>query len=205
MPADNGLRGIYTTAMDSGTPLIANARRRGVRSEQSIQRIMDDVRRIFRRVDALSRRAERVTGLTSPQLWALKVLREMGSVDVPTLARRMGLHPSTLGRMLERLVSRGFVEWRKPRRAGGPARAACTAKGEYFGSRAPAVAQSLLLDGLKRLTPDGLASVSAGTQRLVHMLGARETPAQLLFSEEINLQPVRPARRARKTSPPESA
>jgi len=166
---------------------------------------MDDVRRIFRRVDALSRRAERVTGLTSPQLWTLKVLRETGSIDVPTLARRMGLHPSTLGGVLERLVSKGFVEWRRPRRAGGLPRAAVTKEGEYFGSRAPAVAQVLLLDGLNRLTADGLASVAAGTQRLVHMLGAKETPAQLLFSDEVNLQPARRARRVGNTPGPGSA
>lgn len=166
---------------------------------------MDDVRRIFRRVDALSRRAERVTGLTSPQLWALKVLRESGSIDVPTLARRMGLHPSTLTGVLERLASKGLVEWRRPRRAGGLPRAAVTREGEYFGSRAPAVVQVLLLDGLKRLTPDGLASVSAGVQRLVHMLGAEETPAQLLFSEEVNLRSGRRGRRAPKTAPPENA
>ena len=176
----------------------AGSRRRGLRSEQSIPRIMDDVRRIFRRVDALSRRAERVTGLTSPQFWTLKVLRETGSVDVPTLARRMGLHPSTLGGVLERLVSKGLVEWRRPRRTGGLPRAAVSRDGEYFGSRAPAVAQVLLLDGLKRLSADGLASVAAGTQRLVHMLGAEGTPAQLLFSDEVNLQPARRTRRERR-------
>jgi len=165
---------------------------------------MDDLRRIFRRVDALSRRAARVTGLTSPRLWALKVLKVTGSVDVATLARRMGLHPSTLGGVLERLASKGLVEWRRPRRAGGLPRAAVTREGEYFGSRAPAVVQVLLLDGLKRLSPDGLTSVSAGIQRLVHMLGAQETPAQLLFSEEVNLKPARRTRRSRKTPPPES-
>lgn len=157
---------------------------------------MDDVRRIFRRVDSLSRRAERVTGLTSPQLWALKVLGETGCGDVPTLARRMRLHPATLGRVLEHLAEKGFVEWRRPRRAGGERRVALTGEGEYFGSRAPAVAQGLLLDGLRRLTPEGLASVCSGVQRLVHMLGAGSSPAQLLFSEEVNLRPARRARRA---------
>lgn len=191
--------------MTSDTVRAPGARSRGVRSEQTIQRVMDQVRRIFRRVDALSRRAERVTGLTSPQLWTLKVLRESGCVDVPTLARRMRLHPSTLGKVLERLESRGLVEWRRPRRAGGPPRAAVTGGGEYIGARAPAVAQELLLDGLRRLSPDGLASVSSGVQRLVHMLGAAETPAQLLYSEEVNLHPRRRASRGPQPSPPERA
>jgi DNA-binding MarR family transcriptional regulator len=186
-------------------PSPTGSRHRAVRSEQSIQRIIDDIRRIFRRVGTLSRRAEHVTGLTSPQLWALKVLWETGSIDVPTLARRMGLHPSTLGGVLERLVGKGLVEWRRPRRAGGLPRAAVTRDGEYFASRAPAVAQVLLLDGLKRLSVDGLASVAAGTQRLVHMLGAEETPAQLLFSDEVNLQPVRRTRRARTAPGPQGS
>lgn len=180
----------------------ATIRRRGARSELAIQKVMDDVRRIFRRVDALSRRAERVTGLTGPQLWVLRTLREMGVVDVPTLARRMGLHPSTLDGMLERLESKGLVERRRPRRTAGRPRVALTAKGEYIAPRAPAVAQELLLDGLRQLSPDGLGGVSAGVQRLVQMLGARASPAQLLFSEEVNLRPVR---RARRSSRPASS
>lgn len=162
---------------------------------------MDDVRRIFRRVDSLSRRAEHVTGLTSPQLWALKVLRETGCGDVPTLARCMRLHPATLGRVLEGLVEKGFIEWRRPRRAGGEPRVALTGEGEYFGSRAPAVPQGLLLDGLRRLSPEGLASVCSGVQRLVHMLGARNSPAQLLFSDEVNLRSGETESKARGRRP----
>lgn len=162
---------------------------------------MDDVRRIFRRVDALSRRAERVTGLTGPQLWTLKVLTETGSTDVSTLARSMGLHDSTLARMLDRLVSKGLVEWRRPRRTGGSPRVAVSGDGEYVGARAPLVAQELLLDGLRRLSPEGRTSVSAGVNRLVRMLGAEKTPAQLLFSEEVNLRPARRAHGGRRDAP----
>ena len=152
-----------------------------------------------RRPLATGRARNRADG---PQLWALKFLRETGCVDIPTLARRMGLHPSTLGGVLERLVGKGLVEWRRPRRTGGLPRAAVTREGEYFGSRSPAVAQELLLDGLRRLSPDGLTSVSTGIARLVTMLGAKETPAQLLFSEEVNVHPARRQRRIRKASPP---
>lgn len=166
---------------------------------------MDDLRRSFRRIDALSRRVERVTGLTSQQLWALKTLRSAGRVDVARLARRMRLPPSTLGGVLDRLVGKGLVEWQRPRRAGGPPRASVTGAGDYLAASAPAVAQELLIEGLRRLSPNGLRNVSAGLHRLVHILGAEETPAQLLFSEEVNLSPDRRARRAGQTPDPETA
>ena len=179
---------------------VSKAHPRGTRGEQTIQRAMDDLRRIFRRVDALSRKVESVTGLTSPQLWALKVLRETGIVDPSTLARHMRLHPSTLAKVLERLIGKGLVEWRRPRRAGGPLRVALSREGDYISSRSPAVAQELMLNGLRRLSPEGLVSVTSGIARLVSMLGAKETPAHLLFSEEINMRPARRQRPNREAS-----
>lgn len=169
------------------------------RTDQVVQRVLDDLRRVFRRVETLSRRAERVTNLSSPQLWALKTLGETGAVDVATLARRMRLHPSTLAGVLERLAGKGLIEWRSARRSGGPPRASVTAEGRYIGTRAPAVAPQLLLQGLRRLSPEGLACVSEGIHRLVVILGAKQTPAHLLFSEEVNLRVVR---RARRRKPP---
>ena len=104
--------------------------------------------------------------------------------------------------MLERLVAKALSNGDGHVAPADPPRVALTREGDYIGSRSPAVAQELLLDGLRRLSTEGLTSVSTGTARLVTMLGAKETPAQLLFSEEVNVHPGRRQRFSQKASSP---
>ena len=49
------------------------------KSEQ-IAEIIDNLRRVFQVVHGQSKKAERETGLTSPQLWTIKVIAEAGSI-----------------------------------------------------------------------------------------------------------------------------
>ena len=56
---------------------------------QQIAEIIDNLRRVFQVVHGQSKKAERETGLTSPQLWTIKVISEAGSIRVSDLARRI--------------------------------------------------------------------------------------------------------------------
>jgi DNA-binding MarR family transcriptional regulator len=52
------------------------------------------------------------------------------------------------------------------------------------------VAQTLLVKGLESAPIDDLKIIAHGMALVVEMLGARETPPQLMFSTEVN-QPVK--------------
>jgi len=75
-----------------------------------VSEIIDDIRRVFQVVNEQSKKAKRETGLTGPQLWAIKTIAELSSVRVSDLARRMYLHPATVVGILNRLELQGLIK-----------------------------------------------------------------------------------------------
>ena len=77
--------------------------------EEAIPRIIDDLRRIFQAINEYAKSAERETGLTGPQLWALKILAQAAPMRVSDLARQMFLRPATVVGILDRLEAKGLT------------------------------------------------------------------------------------------------
>ena len=162
-----------------------------------ITEILDNLRRVFQVVHGYSRRAERVAGLTGPQLWAMKVLAESAPIRVTDLAWRMYLQPPTVVGILDRLEQQGQVARARSREDHRVVTVTLTAKGKQTVTKVPQVAQGLLLTGLKEMSSRQLEAISEGLELLVGILGARHIPPQLLFSKELNV----PARSGRKRTP----
>jgi DNA-binding MarR family transcriptional regulator len=161
------------------------AKKKDVQGE-AIGRVLDDLRRVFQVVHGYSKRAERVGGLTGPQLWAVKVLAESSPVRVSDLARRMYLHPSTVVGILDRLESGGLVQRTRSTEDRRVVTVSLTDKGNQLVAKTPEVAQGLLLTGLRALPHRELHAVETGLSLLVEVLGAQELPPRLLFSDEVN-------------------
>lgn len=159
-----------------------------------IKEILDNLRRVFQVVHGYSRRAERIAGLTGPQLWAMKVLAESAPIRVSDLAWRMYLRPPTVVGILDRLEQQGQVRRIRSTSDHRVVEVSLTEKGRETVLKVPQVAQGLLLTGLKDLDGKQLETVTQGLELLVGILGARTLPPQLLFSKEMNA-PRRPARR----------
>jgi len=151
-----------------------------------IAEILDNLRRVFQVVHGYSKRAERVAGFTGPQLWAMKVLAESAPIRVSDLARRMYLRPPTVVGILDRLERQGQVVRTRSKEDNRVVVVTLTAKGDRTVSKVPAVAQGLLLTGLKELDQNKLQTVSEGLELLVGILGAHSLPPQLLLSGEVN-------------------
>ena len=47
------------------------------RKTAAVAEIIDDIRRVFQVVNEQSKKAKRETGLTGPQLWAIKMIGEL--------------------------------------------------------------------------------------------------------------------------------
>ena len=154
--------------------------------------VVDNLRRIFQVVHGYSKRAERVAGLTGPQLWAVKVLSESPPIRVSELAKRMYLHPSTVVGILDRLESRGLTTRSRSLPDRRAVVVSLTGRGREFVAKTPAVAQGLILEGLEGLSERDLRIVSEGLERLVGILGAQKMPPRLLFSSEVNLPRAEP-------------
>jgi MarR family transcriptional regulator, organic hydroperoxide resistance regulator len=157
------------------------------RRDREIADVLDNLRRVFRVVHRYSKRAEKVGGLTGPQVWAMKVLAESAPIRVTDLARRMYLHPSTVVGILDRLEQRAQVTRTRSEKDHRVVTVSLTAKGRETVSKVPQIAQGLLLKGLKELSDGDLQTASEGLRRLVGILGVEGMSPPLLLSTEVNV------------------
>ena len=158
-----------------------------VRRDQEIADVLDNLRRVFRVVHRYSKRAEKVGGLTGPQVWAMKVIAESAPIRVTDLSRRMYLHPSTVVGILDRLEQQAQVARTRSEKDHRVVTVALTAKGRETVSKVPRIAQGLLLKGLKGLSDSELSTVSEGLRMMVGILGVEGMPPPLLLSPEVNV------------------
>jgi len=173
-----------------------------VRRDRDIAEVLDNLRRVFRVVHRYSKRAEKVGGLTGPQVWAMKVIAESAPIRVTDLSRRMYLHPSTVVGILDRLEQQAQVARTRSEKDHRVVTVALTAKGRETVSKVPRIAQGLLLKGLKGLTDSELSTVSEGLRMMVGILGVEGMPPPLLLSPEVN---VPEGKLTDETSTPEAA
>jgi DNA-binding MarR family transcriptional regulator len=149
--------------------------------------IIDNIRRVFKVVNEQSKRAEHETGITGPQLWAIKVIGDMSPIKVSDLASRMYLHPATVVGILDRLESRGLVKRERSKEDRRVVKVELTGEGKNVVKKAPQVAQGLLVAGLEELPIKKLKEIDSALEKLVQILGAQEIPPQLMISPEVNL------------------
>lgn len=154
---------------------------------KQIAEIVDNLRRVFQVVHGQSKRAERETGLTSPQLWTIKVVAEAECIRVSDLARRIYLHPATTVGILDRLEKKGLVSRTRSQEDRRVVHVRLTQEGLAIVEKSPQVAQGLLVAGLEKLSAQNLKNIDDGLGQMVAILGAQELPPQLILSTEVNL------------------
>jgi DNA-binding MarR family transcriptional regulator len=156
----------------------------------TVAEIIDNIRRVFQVVNEHSKQAERKTGLTGPQLWAIKTISQGAPIMVSEIAMRMHLHPATVVGILDRLETRGLVRRIRSQEDRRVVRVELTGPGEDLVKKAPEVAQGLLVSGLEQLKTKNLKTIAASLDQLVEILGAQRIPPKLILSPEVN-KPVK--------------
>jgi len=153
---------------------------------ETVSEILDNMRRVFQVVNEQSKKVERETGLTGPQLWAIKTIAQGAPIMVSEIARQMYLHPATVVGILDRLEKQDLVTRVRSNEDRRVVRVELTAKGAALVKKAPEVAQGLLVSGLERLPITRLKNIAEGLDQLVALLGAQGIPPQLMLSPEVN-------------------
>lgn len=147
---------------------------------------MDNIRRVLQVVNEKSKRIESETGLTGPQIWAVKTISELGRVRVSDLARAMYLHPATVVGILDRLEKRGLVVRERSNADRRVVDVALTAEGQLLVSCSPDVASNKIIHGLEALTGEQLGMIHRGLASLVTILDASNMLPHLMGAEEVN-------------------
>jgi DNA-binding MarR family transcriptional regulator len=142
--------------------------------------IIDNLRRVFQAINEYSRTAEKTTGLTGPQLWALKILDNASPIRVSDLAQRMYLRSATVVGILDRLELKGLVSRARSTDDRRAVDLYLTEMGKQLADKAPEVAQVMLVKGLDELTDEQFSVVEEGMKLMVSMLGAEHMTPQPL-------------------------
>ncbi|MDH4162631.1 MAG: MarR family transcriptional regulator [Nitrospirota bacterium] len=148
--------------------------------------IIDNLRRVFQVVNEHSKKAEKSSGITGPQLWAIKTISEKAPIRVSDLAHQMYLHPATVVGILDRLEARELVTRTRSSTDRRVVTIDLSEKGKELVRRAPEVAQGLLVAGLEKLSREKRKVIGEGLRYLVDILGVQEIPPKLMRSPEIN-------------------
>lgn len=147
---------------------------------ESAPEIIDNLRRVFQAINEYSKNAERLTGLTGPQLWALKILSTNAPLRVSSLARQMFLHPATVVGILDRLEAKGLVTRTRSTEDRRAVNLHLSASGKELVEKAPEIAQVMLVKGLDQLTDEQFSCVEEGLKQMVRILGAEHFTPQPL-------------------------
>jgi DNA-binding MarR family transcriptional regulator len=157
-----------------------------VKRPNSVAEIIDNLRRVFQVVNEQSKKAEHKTGLTGPQLWAIKTIAQEAPIMVSEIARRMYLHPATVVGILNRLERQGLVVRIRSTRDRRVVRVELTGHGRALVKKAPEVAQGLLVSGLEKLSSNKLNNIARALDEMAELLGAQHIPPRLMRSPEVN-------------------
>ena len=149
---------------------------------EEIPEVIDNLRRISQAISQYSRTAVKVTELTGPQLWALKILANTAPIRVSELARQMFLRPATVVGILDRLEAKGLVTRTRSTEDRRAVDIDLSEKGKAVVAKSPEVAQTMLVKGLGALPDEQFRTVVEGMKQMVRILDAEHITPQPLHS-----------------------
>ena len=114
-----------------------------------------------------------------PQFRVLVVLDGAGPLRMGDLAERIGVHPSTLSRTVDRLVGAGWLERASGAESRREVHVRLTARGQQLVDDVTTQRRSGIARVLASLTPDGRAAVHKGMEVFASAAG-EASPSDLL-------------------------
>jgi DNA-binding MarR family transcriptional regulator len=135
-----------------------------------VEEINNNLRRLIQLLQTRSKKIRKETGITGPQLLAMKTLSAFPDISISELARRIYLHPATVVGIVDRLEGSSLVKRRRSKEDLRQVNVRLTAKGRNALRKAPGTAQAPVLDGLETLTDRKLKRLSVSLAQLVRIL-----------------------------------
>lgn len=141
------------------------------RKSDTVEDCVQTLNEIFRQIDVFSKHSLRTYGVSGPQLWALRTIRDAGSVTMGELAAGMHLHVSTVTGIIDRLQAAGLVTRTRSEIDRRVMQLAVTAKGRAIVLKAPEPPRSLMARGLEKLRAGELSRMRSCLYLLAGMMG----------------------------------
>jgi DNA-binding MarR family transcriptional regulator len=132
------------------------------------------IHRIFQIVDLFSRKTIRELGISGPQLWALRTIRDAECTTMSDLYQRIHLHPATVSGIVDKLEEQGLASRHQASNDAAVTELRLTAPGRSLLSKAPEPPRSRLARGIELLAGDELACIHRAVRLLSRILDIPE-------------------------------
>lgn len=142
--------------------------------------ITQQLRVIFRAVQAHSKKVERQCGLSSAKLWMMWELFSHPGLKVSELAQALSIHPSTCSNMLDQLEDKELVRRDRSKVDQRAVHLYLTEKGTRLLAKAPRPAQGTLSEALERLDDNHLICLEDGLTQLIRSMKVKDEEAGLI-------------------------
>lgn len=152
-------------------------------------RVLTAIRQILRSVSAHSRKVSRETGLSIPKLLVMRAIeRDAGEeITVAGVSRTVGLSPSTVSPLIEKLVRAGLVSRVRSTRDRRRVNLSLTPEGTQQLSKMPGLLEDRFLRGLASLSEDERQTILDSFERVSALIGASEVDASPMLVPGVDL------------------
>ena len=134
------------------------------------QAVTQQLRIIFKAVQAHSKTVEKACGLSSAQLWMLYEVSEAPGVKVSQLAKTLAIHPSTCSNMLDKLEVKELISRDRSKTDQRSVQLYITDMGKELLKNAPVPPQGKLSEALERLSLEQIKKLQSGLDDLINGL-----------------------------------
>ena len=139
------------------------------RSDQE-HSVTQQLRIIFKAIQAHSKRVEKTCGLSSVRLWMLYEISKNPGVTVSELAALLSIHRSTSSNMLDKLEEQDLIHRSRSKSDQRTVRLHVTEKGKSILAMAPSPPEGKLISSLHNLNQEQLTSLSKSLKDLIEVL-----------------------------------
>ncbi len=155
-----------------------------VTKKAAIAEIVQSFRRIFKAIQQYSEEVLKEFGVTGPQLWLLKTIRQEGGTSVTELSQKMYLHISTVSGIIDRLEGKGYVTRKREEADRRVVMVHLTQAGKRIVDQAPEPSQGKLLYSLQNLSEKEVVEMYEALQKIVRLMELEQVKVKFFFSDE---------------------
>lgn len=141
------------------------------------QDVLISLRRIIHATDLQSKRIEKISGLTIPQLMVLRSIEELGDVTLKRISDQISLSQATVTTILNRLEDRTLIERVRCNKDRRIVYARLTEKGQQVLADAPTLLHERFIENFENLEIEQKAAILLSLQQVAAMMDASSLKA----------------------------
>lgn len=150
--------------------------------------VLISLRKIIRAIDLHSKRLERESGLTGPQLLIMRLIATAGDMTAGVIAREVSLSQATVTSIIDRLERKGLLARERNTDDKRKVMVSLTTQGKTAAAQAPALMQESFINRFDKLEEWEQNLLLSSLQRLGEMMNATDLDAApLLDSSDAQL------------------